>query len=288
MYVADSPDRSAQLHLGAAALVDHLFYQRTLKITSRGQDGLDQDISERVQEYLPQQRSNIWWLTHLGEIERMISVDAHIASVNVSVCRDGWMPQIGCFAIETKVRQADYLLIAADQVRFVARDGVVLESVAVREFERSAKELFLAGSAKPRVLRGIYLDQPSSDIATARFLRVANSVTQLESQLSRRIESIAFINNGEIEVRLEALKFPVRFSIDSLTSLNDQADRFLRLEREVGAKVDMIEYIDMAFDKLGVVRYSQPVISTAAPKAGKSAVPAAKPAKLPRSGKTSH
>ena len=265
MYVADSPSRSAQLNAGAYALANHLFYQRTLRIV-----GVNQTMAERVSALLPQQNSNLWWFSHLPSVERMIALDAHVAKVDVSICRDGWLPRLGCFSIAVTPRQAEYLVLAVTEVRLVALDGVVLESVAIKDFNSLAERIIDSGEATPRVLRGIYKDQPSSDIATARFARVVNSVKQLESQLVRRIESIEFVNSGEIEVRLDGTKFPVRFNIDSLTSLNDQADRFSRLEREISGKLDLVEMVDMAFDKLGVVRYSQRVISPVTPKGAKA------------------
>ena len=266
--MADNPSRTAQLNAGAYALVNHLFYQRTLQIV-----GADRDTSKRVSDLLPQQNSNFWWISHLSTIERVILADAYVAAVSVSICRNGWIPRPGCFSIEITPRKAEYLVLAAAQLRLVADDGVVLESIAAADFKTVAAQLISADGRAPKVLRGIYSDQPSSDIAAARFSRVVSAIKQLELQLARRVDSVEFINSGEIEVQLAATRYPIRFNIDSLTSLNDQADRFARLEREIASKIDLVEMVDMAFDKLGVVRYSQTVIGPAAPKEAKKGTP---------------
>ena len=279
MYVADSPTRSAQLNASAAALSNQLLYQRSLQIV-----GANEALAARVRALLPEQNSNLWWLGHLRTIERLITADEHIASATVALCRDGWLPRIGCFSIEVKPRRTEFLVIAASDVRLVAADGVVLESVAAKDVEAEINRLVVAGTKAPRVVRGIYSDQPSSDVASARFARISAAVTQLEKQLTRRIEALTFLNSSELEVRIEALRFPVRFNLDPLTTLSDQADRFLRLEREIAGKTENIELVDMAFDKLGVVRYAQPLANLAAKTP--AAPPArARPAKKPATAK---
>lgn len=259
MFVADDPARSARLNNGVHAVSDHILYQRTINLSVSGQ-AVDAKVQRQIQALLPIERSNLWWITHKSEIEREITSNAHIATATVAFCRDGWIPQLRCFDIALTARSAEFLVMAASDVRLVAGDGVLLDHLPIARFEQEVDRIVAVGAKPPRIISGIYSDQPSPDIAAARFERISKGIIQIESRLNRRAEKIEFINSNEVELMIEGNRFPVRFGIESLTTLEDQVERYLRLEREIASKRDNIELIDMAFDKLGVVRYSQSVL----------------------------
>jgi hypothetical protein len=83
------------------------------------------------------------------------------------------------------------------------------------------------------------------------------AITALERGVELPIDSISFEGKGDISVSFKRLGFPVVFgsSADSSSPLEDQGRRLKALLGQVKERLNEVEKVDLAFSRVGIVKF---------------------------------
>jgi hypothetical protein len=95
------------------------------------------------------------------------------------------------------------------------------------------------------------------------------AITALERSVELPVESISFEGKGDISVDFDRLPFPVVFgssSSDSVAVIEDQGRRLKALLVQLKDRLPEVQKVDLAFSKVGVVKFKAPAAEVKAEK----------------------
>jgi hypothetical protein len=139
----------------------------------------------------------------------------------------------------------------------LAEDGTFLLPLSARLREGDLKgnqKLAVDIRALSRVA-GLASRSASPALLRAQLELVRSIVRDIHPVVGYRVESLTVSNTTDVQVRFENLPFPVMFSGDgNAPPIAEQGERCAILLRRFSERWGEIDSMDLAFDKVGVVR----------------------------------
>ena len=231
---------------GADALY-RFWYDKELLIAG------DSNLADKsIRDLLPTELSTLWWLMNTDIVEGDLRKSPWIRKADVHPCASKFLSLWGCFVVTIEERKPSFLVTEGDVTWLVGEDGGFISPLTPR-----VKDLFRGRTL--RNLKGFYDDNPSADLFQARFHYASEAVGIIEKRMHRKVASVQLLPGGEIEVEFEDNPFRVVFSggVDSAEPLHFELDRLDVLLSQIEGKEGTVEKIDLAFNKLAVVKFRE-------------------------------
>ncbi|MFM1848741.1 MAG: domain, FtsQ-type [Pseudomonadota bacterium] len=212
-----------------------------LEILDRG------DLSART----PLERSNLWWEFNRAGVAAALQEHPLIKSAVVTRC--GTMTW-GCFEVAITERQPEFVTEFGGKVWLVGADGAFMGRAprAALEGEETPRAGF-----NPVILKGVDFDHSSPDTIKARLDLIRTTIDIVESVVGHRVLSATLVGGSDVALRLEGRPYTITFGLpDGDTArLTDEVARYVRLAAELGEKHRLVRSIDLAFDRVAVVKF---------------------------------
>lgn len=211
--------------------------------------GLERVSEERVRALLPTELSNITWLSSRGMVEGSLLSDPFIKSAEIEPC-SMW----GCFSVTIHERAPRYVSYLKGSPWLVSEDGAFIGRLdQVRTTEDLVKYLKVNSGL-------VYVDgdpaySPSPDELRSRFLYLKSAIPVITSEVGKDVQSVSFDSSGDMVLRFSGVSFPVTFdySGEDLSKLGRRARRLSVILSKFQGRKHLIEKVDLAFDRIGVI-----------------------------------
>lgn len=213
-------------------------------------EGLRALSRTEVERVLPLDRSVFWWMANTPVVQARVADNPWIGDVSVERCGDGWFSEWGCFVVSVTERHPKYAAMVDNEAWIIADDGTFLIPVG--------------GTGNVTVdldrlvhITGLASRSASPDIVRAQLALAKNSIDALERTVSHPVRTLEFGQKGDLIIGFADLPFPIIFtsSPDSGISLEEQAVRCSRLLAELSGRFEDVEKIDLAFERVGIVKF---------------------------------
>lgn len=244
-----NPSAAGRFEASFKRVCADIWYEKEILIAG------DTNLSDKtIRDLLPTERSNLWWWMNMDLIEASLKKSPWIAKAIIHPCATSILELWGCFVVSIEERKPSFLLNEGDVIWLVGQDGGFISPLTPR-----LKDLFQKRTLK--LLRGFYDDNPSTDLFNARFHYVREAIEIIEKRTRKRVSSVELLPGGEIEVSFENCPYQVVFSggSESAEPLHFELDRLEALLDQLADREDSIEKIDLAFNKLAVVKIKEEV-----------------------------
>ena len=251
--ILDNPQLFQRLVEQARGVFSSAVYDKELRI-----EGLSALTRSEVEEALPLSRATSWWLTNFPSIQSRLEENPWVKRAVVENCPGvtsvgSW----GCFILSITERAPRFLATVDAEEWLIAEDGAFLlplSNVVGKEGLKDHKKLAVDAREITKV-SGLASRLSSPDVLGAQLELVRTVVQLFPNLVGRKVASIELQGGSDFSVRFASVPFPVVFSSSSLgPTISDQAERCGLLLKKFQNKYDEIERVDLAFDKVGVVR----------------------------------
>lgn len=239
LWYADNPERASELTEQFSREVHQTLFDKTFHFS-----GVEEDTQKELEQHFPRDRSVPWWLFNMSTVRAALMSDARVEKAEVRSC--GFF-EWGCFEIEIDLRKPVAAVELGGKLWMVSHDGVVLER---RELNQMDFSLFL--------VQGKTLENLSSDILRATLTQVIAAAMLLAEETKTPVAGVKIEERGEISVWFHDFPPPVIFELGTEegweAELKDRSRRLVELRASLGEKASEVVSIDLAYQKLGVVR----------------------------------
>lgn len=231
-------------------------YDRTVLVK-----GIKNITADSIRQAVPQEESNLSWLFNRGAFIDTLKKIPLIKNAEITSCTDEFFPQ--CYTIEIQERFPAFVSISQDSAILLDSDGQQLAIVPSAELFELLSKMLDPAAARPKIIVGIIAPELSSDQARARFVYAKQCFETIEKSSGINFSRIEVLANGEILAKPSKANFVVQFddSWGHPEILQDEAKRLTLILNEIHARLEDVEKIDLAFNKLGVVKYRHPVVT---------------------------
>lgn len=221
----------AAVRVGEIELVGNLFVTRA-----------------EVESHLPPTRSGLWWRVNGTAIARGLESAELVRKAEVSPCT---RLSLTCFRITIEERLPRYAALVNSEMWLVGEDGVFMGRVPEDTILRDG-----AGAVvePPIVLKGLDRAEASPDAIRARLDRVGESIRLIEQEVPFKVADAALVSGEDLAVRFRDIPYPVVFEIGEPDRFKVEVGRFVQLLKELDGKHHLVSTIDLAFDRLAVVK----------------------------------
>lgn len=243
LLALDNPTGFRSLFQGIISRSTQVLNDRELRI-----DGLELLSRSEVERLLPLDRSVVWWHLNATEVQTLLSQNPWIDESKVSSCPESWSSKWGCFLVRIKERRPVFLAHLNGNPWVMDREGrtiVTQKELASRGFVGKLIELKGAmNSSSPDAVR--------SQVSSASVVR-----DTIEAQVGRSVRDLEFLGQGDLGVGFDGVPFPIVFAAgpDARVSLKEQGERCSALLKQLSARFSDVARIDLAFDRVGIVRF---------------------------------
>jgi hypothetical protein len=199
---------------------------------------------------LPRDRSNFWWLWNRSVIARRLEEEKLIEGARVERCADSlW----GCFEVSVTERIPAFVAHVGDKAWLVGADGAFIGRAPLAALDPQTPP----SPTSPVIIHGIDSAGASPDVARARFDIVRTAIGVIETGSGETVRSAKVLGARDLEVSFLDKSFTVTFGLpDGDTArLEDEVARFARLGAELGPQQRLVRSIDLAFDRMAVVKF---------------------------------
>jgi hypothetical protein len=259
MVYLDNPGPINRFANKRAAELHHLLYDKQFDFKS-----LKLVKSSELESLLPKDRSIIWWLFNLSDIEAQLVRHSLVKSARVNTCDSLAVTNWGCFSVEVDERHPAYAALISDEVWILGQDGGLLFPVPKEQFEKQSLSKILSKYLAREVpadkhLKIIQVAGKAPDLIHARLSYTRRALEIIEESSRLEVSLAKCSQQGEIRARFDGYPFEVIFdySEDAPKTLADEAKKLATLIAEFGKRAQTIELIDLAYNKLAVVRFTE-------------------------------
>jgi hypothetical protein len=209
---------------------------------------------EQLQKLLPKTRSNPWWLLNTEVIRAKLREDPRVASATVAPCPGSPFFRWGCFDVNVIPKEPRYSVEMDGTTWAVGDDGAFIAPLTNLPGVTSGELVRIDFSAQ--VAR-------SPDIVRAMMGVARELLGVMERETGLKLTRIALGPDREAEMNFRELPFPVIVQVSGVgkvgaVSTAEQARRLQALLPQLAGRASEVEAIDLAFDRLGVVRLKAP------------------------------
>ncbi len=215
---------------------DSFWYQKVISVT-----GLKAIPEFEIIEKLPAERSVGWWNSNLDQIGADLQKDPRIKSATISRCSDRAMP-LDCFEVKIQEREPSFVTEFGGNTWLVGDDGGFIRPVSTSDKFQLPKVIGMRGSLQ--LVRNVCN-------------RVALAIADIDKIVGRRLDSLLIDENGELKTTFDGIPFVATFSFSGFDEITiaDQARRLVALLEVKREQIATIKEVDLAFDKIAVVKY---------------------------------
>lgn len=235
-------------------VLEGLWYQKVISVS-----GLKTIEEFEILERLPAERSVSWWNRNLDAVSSELRKDSRIKSVSVSRCQERAVA-LYCFEVKVEEREPKFVASFGGKSWIVGDDGGFI--APLKDGEDSLRLPMVNG------LRG------NVQMAQALSSRIAAALEDISKIVGHEIKLLTVDDNGDLRCEFTTLPFSAVFSFSGFDEMtvSDQARRLVALLHAKQSQLDAISEVDLAFDKIAVVKYHKPE-GTAAKKSAKASRP---------------
>ena len=262
----DQPQRVAALGRGVNTAVQEVLFAKDLQVT-----GLKVVRRREVDRLIPAEKSVPWWLINGRVVEARLLTSPLIFRANVASCQP-W--RWGCFKIEIEERKAGFFALVGAQGWLVGSDGGLIMPVAaerIAEYRRSvldqagATDAASSGYKRLPLVEGLWAGGESPDVVRQRLENVRRAIDIIEKACGLPVAHLRLASGQDVEVRLSGLELIATFDVSPEDILGGRsqilADRSVRLKSlldELGPRKSVVERVDLAFEKIAVIKAKGP------------------------------
>jgi hypothetical protein len=199
----------------------------------------------------PLERSNFWWELNRDGVGNLLSEHPLVKAVAVERCGGlRW----GCFIVQVTERQPEFITEFGGKVWLVGADGAFMGRAPRSAL---ADDTEARGRFNPVILSGVDFDKSSPDTLKARLDLIRATIEVVEAGVGRKVRAATLVGAGDVAVRLEDRPYTITFALPDgdTTRLKDEVARYLRLAEELGEKHRLVRSIDLAFERVAVVKF---------------------------------
>lgn len=228
--------------------VERIFFEKDIRF-----QGLAVLHEADLTALIPVERSNAWWEFNRGTVAATLRDHPLIGAVEVSRC--GAL-EWGCFSVAVTERRAEFVTEFGGKVWLVSSDGAFMGRAPRTALEEGDSP---RASLNPVVLKGIDFDRSSTDTLKARLDLVRTAIGEIQAGSGEEVRSARLIGASDLEVRFEGRSYTTIFGLpDGDTErLRDEVARYNRVIRELGEKHRLVRSLDLAFERVAVVKFIQ-------------------------------
>lgn len=210
-----------------------------------------------VLSLLPMRKSSAWWKLNQRQIENELLKHPLVQSAGISSCSD---LSLSCFNLEIVERSPFFLLAMDQEYWLLGEDGGFIAPVPQERFRRGLPKL--PNGRQAILLLGMQQYEASPEAIKSRIGYLRKSLSIIEEILLKPIELVELKDSGEIVVKYTDLNLKATFSkldmgSDEYSKLRDEAYRLKALLDSYGAGASRIESVDLAFNKVAVIRQAE-------------------------------
>jgi hypothetical protein len=208
---------------------------------------------DEVRGALPLNQSVFWWLINSEKVVEGIRKNRYVASATSSPCSDFVVDAWGCFNIRVVEHEPKYIVKNGAAGWIASSEGAYLRPF----FEGEDNIEDLSQRYGPlTVINGLATDGTSPDLVNVRFDYVRSTINVIEHEVGKWISEADFSGNGELTVLLSNPDLRARFAYteNDWGALKESTTRLRTLLEEVKGRESSIELIDLAYQKLAVVK----------------------------------
>jgi hypothetical protein len=255
----DNPAPLQRFVTRRADQMQHAIYDKVINY-----GGLSLVRREELDRLLPMQNSVPWWLLSADNVESTLLRHSLVKKAELRTCDRFAVTNWGCFEIQIEERRPSYAALIEDEVWILGQDGGLLFPVAREKFESESLQKILSRHLARDVsadakLKMLQIAGSSPDLIHARLEYTRRAVEIIEKHSKLEVALARCSHDGEIRARFEGYPFEVLFDyrVDAPKTLTTEAERLAALIKEFGARVQTIELIDLAYNKLAIVRFQE-------------------------------
>ncbi len=207
---------------------------------------------EEVRASLPLVQSAFWWLVNPDEVVAGLRQNKYVASAKAEPCSDWVIDKWGCFKIEIDEHDPKFLVEEGGKSWLAGSEGAFLRPIGENESQESLSEDY----GDLTRISGLAGDKASPDLVLARFQYVRNTVGIIEHSVGMKIKNAVLSPNGELTVDFKETTIRARFAFakDKWGELKEETTRLRTLLSEIKGREDTVELIDLAYERLAVVK----------------------------------
>ncbi len=257
MIYLDNPEPLNRFANQSAQQVNHLLLDKNVSY-----EGLSYVRSEEIEVLLPMEKSIPWWLFNKSQIETGLLRHSLVKKALLETCDTFAIAEWGCFKVLIQERHPAYAALIEDEVWILGEDGGLLFPVSREQFDSQPLTKILSKNLARDVssdvnLKILQVAGSSPDLIHARLSYTRRALEIIEENSGLEAAMARCSHQGEIRIRFDNYPFEVLFdySEDAPKTLALEAQRLAALLKEFGARAQTIELIDLAYNKLAIVRF---------------------------------
>ena len=203
-----------------------------------------------------------WHLNGQG-VTSLLSRNPWVRNVTVRGCEGEREWSVRCFTLDVDERAPLFVSVGKEGAWLIADDGTVLEEEKSPERTLGVRARYSFDKREvPRVV-GLMHRDTSPEVMQGRLRYMATAMQVIQSSTDLDIEQVKFESNGELTVRFYDHKFTATFDFvkDDLQALRQEGNRLRRMLSEFKGDLSRVEAIDLAFNKIAVVKFSTDLVS---------------------------
>jgi len=213
-----------------------------LKVLPRGE----------VERVLPKDRSVLWWKMNGTDIRSKVEESPWIEEATVESCPEGFLRGWGCFVVSVKERTPKFIASVDNERWIIGSDGTFIMPSGGPLYGLTADTV-----SRLVVVEGLASRAHSPDMVRSQLAVAAGSVDTVERAVGRNARVVRLEGRGDFSVIFEGIPFPVVFNAasDAPVPLAEQGERLVALLAKLKDRYNDVARVDLAFTKVGVVKF---------------------------------
>lgn len=243
----DNPQGAADLYTSSSKRARSIWSDKEIRIA-----GLNLLARVEVERLLPVERSVLWWQLNRSQIEAKVAANTWVSNTKISSCSGGSLGERwGCFLVTVEERQPLFTTDFKGDSWVIDRQGFFVAPLVELLKRNFVGELVS--------VRGVADGALEPGLVRAQLSAAAPLCDTLGKVVGRGVRDLEFLAQGDFAVRFKGLNFPVVFAAgkDAGVELEEQGTRFAALLKQISGRLGEVERIDLAFDRVGVVRFRE-------------------------------
>ncbi len=238
------------------------FHRAFAAISTKGSDTMQQKEvrieglkvlpRSEIERVLPYDKSVLWWHINGTDIQSRVEESPWIDEAALESCPGGALRHWGCFVLSVQERTPKFIGLVDNERWIIGSDGAFIMPSGGPLFGLSPE-----AGAQLVVVEGLASRSSSPDLVRSQLAIAAGSISLLERTVGRSARSLRFEEKGDFSVMFEGLPFPVIFAgaSDAPVPLAEQGERLVGLLAKLKDRYQEVAKIDLAFARVGVVKF---------------------------------
>jgi hypothetical protein len=218
-------------------------------------EGLQSVEKNEIEALISPYTTNLSFWFQSNEIVKVLKQNPFVADAQITTCDEGFLTR--CFRISIEERAPRFIHLKGPDALLLAEDGVTIAVVPSSELIPSLERMLVPQAPRPKIIAGVITNDASTDQFRARFEYVKESFDMLEKLSGFQFSRLELLPNGELLAKPSKAQFVVQFdkSWGDPKAFAEEVSRLKLLLPEINDRLQEVEKIDLAYNKLAVVSY---------------------------------